>query len=213
MTKAGTPCEGRGEVCVRGPNVFPGYYKDPANTADALDADGWLHTGDIGMWDARGHLRIVDRKKNMFKLSQGEYVAAEKVENAILSSWVQQAFVYGDSLHSKLVVIVVPNADTLKPWAAAAGKAAASVAELCADEALRELILKDVATQGKAHGLQGFEIPKGLHLEPTPWSPEDVLTPTFKLKRKDAQKRYQKEIDAIYATLETVAGKHVKQGE
>lgn len=214
LVKAGTPCEGRGEVCVRGPNVFPGYYKDAANTAEALDADGWLHTGDIGLWDARGHLRIVDRKKNMFKLSQGEYVAAEKVENAILSSWVQQAFVHGDSLHSMLIAVVVPNPDTLRPWAAAAGKpAGATPAELCADPALRDIILKDIVTHGKAHGLQGFEIPKGIHIEPTAWTPEDLLTPTFKLKRKEAKARYGKEIDALYAKLEAVAGRtNVKQG-
>ena len=215
VIKAGLPCEGRGEVCVRGPNVFPGYYKDAANTAEALDADGWLHTGDIGLWDARGHLKIIDRRKNMFKLSQGEYVAAEKVETALQSAWVQQIFVYGDSLHSMLVAIVVPNPDTLKAWAREQGRAgaAAEPAALCADADVVAAVLADFKARAKSQGLTGFETPRGVHLDAVAWTPDDVLTPTFKLKRKDAQRRYQAQIDAMYASLETVAGRHVKQGE
>jgi long-chain acyl-CoA synthetase len=210
----GVPCQGRGEIWVRGPNVFSAYYKDVDNTASTITPDGWMKSGDIGMWDARGRLCIIDRKKNMFKLSQGEYVAAEKVENECLTDWVQQIFVYGDSFHSMLVAIVVPNHDTLRHWAATHGKGSASPAELLKDPELKASILKDMQTQGRARGLQGFEVPRDIYLEPNPWTPDDLLTPTFKLKRADAKKQYQEQIDALYGGLESVAGrKGMRQGK
>ncbi|MEJ1272933.1 hypothetical protein NN561_003792 [Cricetulus griseus] len=87
------------QICVKGPNVFKGYLKDEDRTKEALDSDGWLHTGDIGKWLPEGTLKIIDRKKHIFKLAQGEYVAPEKIENIyIRSEPVAQIYVHGDSL-------------------------------------------------------------------------------------------------------------------
>ena len=151
----GLPCNGRGEVCVRGANVFPGYYKEPAHTAEVLDADGWLHSGDIGLWDARGMLRIIDRKKNIFKLSQGEYVAAEKLEGVYTKSHlVAQAFVYGDSLHAVLVAVVVPSEDGARLWAKSNGMEGATIEALAVDVKFITAVREDMVREAKAAKLQ-----------------------------------------------------------
>ena len=114
-SKAGKTVE-RGEVCLRGLNVFLGYYKNDKETQETKDGDGWLHTGDIGMWNADGSLSIVDRKKNIFKLAQGEYVSPESVEGIVAAcKWVGQVWVYGNSFESYVVAIVVPDMGTSKP--------------------------------------------------------------------------------------------------
>lgn len=110
--------DGSGEVCIKGPIVFQGYYSDQDKTSEAIDNEGWLHTGDIGTWLENGTLRIVDRKKHIFKLSQGEYIAPEKIESIYSrSQFVAQIFVYGESIKSCLVAIVVPINDVLYKWA------------------------------------------------------------------------------------------------
>lgn len=208
------PCIGRGEVCYRGPNIFRGYYRMEEKTREALDEDGWLHSGDIGIWTEKGQLKIVDRKKNIFKLSQGEYVAAEKIENVYAASLlVAQVFVYGDSFQSVLVGIVVPEEEQLAKVAGDLG-ITGTHAELCANEQVNAAVLKEMKAVGTAAKLRGFEHVKKIHLEPELWSVDnEVLTPTFKLKRNVAKTKYKTQIDAMYASF-AVAGKTgLAQGE
>eukprot|EP00002_Diphylleia_rotans_P018759 TRINITY_DN362_c0_g3_i1.p1 TRINITY_DN362_c0_g3~~TRINITY_DN362_c0_g3_i1.p1 ORF type:complete len:675 (-),score=149.65 TRINITY_DN362_c0_g3_i1:332-2356(-) len=192
----------RGEVCFKGHNVFLGYYKDAQQTAEAIDADGWLHSGDIGAFLPNGTLKIIDRKKNIFKLAQGEYIAPEKIENIMVKvPLVAQLFVHGDSLQAYLVGVVVPDPEAVKSWGAANG-VSGSIEEICKSEAIQKTILKEVNELGKKNGLKGFELLKDLVIDPVPFSVEnDLLTPTFKLKRPQARKHYAKQIEDMYARI------------
>jgi len=191
-----------GEVCIRGHNVFIGYYKNPEKTAEDLDKDGWFHTGDIGRWHANGNLQIIDRKKNIFKLAQGEYVAAEHVEaQYIKSPYIQQCFIYGDSFKAELVAIVVPDPEVLGPWAKENGHGE-DMAAVCAKPAVKEFLFAEMNKTGKECKLKGFEFAKAIHVEAEPFSAEnELLTPTFKPKRPQLKNHYQAQIDAMYAEL------------
>ncbi|XP_036312298.1 long-chain-fatty-acid--CoA ligase 1 isoform X2 [Pipistrellus kuhlii] len=194
--------KGEGEVCVKGPNVFQGYLKDPAKTAEALDKDGWLHTGDIGKWLPNGALKIIDRKKHIFKLAQGEYIAPEKIENIYLRSEpVAQVFVHGESLQAFLVAIVVPDAETLGRWAGKRGLSG-SFEELCRSKEVKKAILEDLVRLGKESGLKTFEQVKGITLHPELFSIENgLLTPTMKAKRPELRNYFRSQIDELYSTI------------
>ena len=113
----------RGEICCKGPIVTSGYYKRPDKTAEAFDAEGWFLTGDIGVIMPNGSLRIIDRCKNIFKLSQGEYIAPERVEQIMgLSPIIAQMFLYGDSLKNVCVAVIVPEEAEVRKIAGAQGK-------------------------------------------------------------------------------------------
>lgn len=193
----------RGEICVRGPIVFKGYHKADEQTREVMDADGWLHTGDVGMWLPSGCLKIVDRKKNIFKLAQGEYIAPEKIENVyVRCPMVLQAFVYGDSLKPQLVGVVVPDPEVLLPWAAERGLTQ-DVGVLCDDPTVVAMVLESMQQEGRTGGLHGFEQVQAIVLAPEQFTVENgLLTPTFKLKRPQAQAAFQNQITRMYAKLE-----------
>uniref|UniRef100_A0A8P0TSE5 Arachidonate--CoA ligase n=1 Tax=Canis lupus familiaris TaxID=9615 RepID=A0A8P0TSE5_CANLF len=194
--------KGEGEVCVKGPNVFKGYLKDPAKTAEVLDKDGWLHTGDIGKWLPNGTLKIIDRKKHIFKLAQGEYIAPEKIENIyVRSEPVAQVFVHGESLQAFLIAIVVPDVETLGPWARKKGLEG-SFEELCRNKDVRKAVLEDMVRLGKDSGLKPFEQVKGIALHPELFSIDNgLLTPTMKAKRPELRNYFRSQIDELYSTI------------
>ena len=193
----------RGEICFRGGSVFPGYFKDPKNTAEALDGDGWLRTGDIGVIRPDGSLKIIDRRKNMFKLAQGEYVATEKVEMVYQEAVsISQCFIYGKSTEIFAIAIVVPDPENAKLWWAEHKRTEAfpGIEAACLDKEFVNHIKADMASREKEAKLNGFEKAKKIHLSPEAFTVENnLLTPTFKLKRKDTREKYEKEIEAMYA--------------
>lgn len=193
----------RGEICVRGPTVFKGYFKDETQTREIIDEEGWLHTGDIGMWLPGGRLKIIDRKKNIFKLAQGEYIAPEKIENVYAKcKYVEQCFVYGDSFNSCLVAIVCVDPDALKGWAAGEGIKYESLGQLCNDPRAKAAVLAEMDAVGREAGLRGFEFAKAVTLVPEPFTVENgLLTPTFKIKRPQAKVYFERAIAEMYAEI------------
>ncbi|XP_078799589.1 long-chain-fatty-acid--CoA ligase 1-like isoform X2 [Oryzias latipes] len=193
---------GEGEVCVKGPNVFLGYLKDPDRTAEAIDKDGWLHTGDIGKWLPNGTLKIVDRKKHIFKLAQGEYIAPEKIETVYnRSDPVAQIFVHGESLQACLVGIVVPDPDFLPIWAQKKGFEGTYL-DLCQNKDVKAAILEDILTLGKEAGLKSFEQVRDIALHTEMFSVQNgLLTPTLKAKRTELRNRFREEINELYAKI------------
>lgn len=193
----------RGEICFRGPTIFKGYFKLPEQTAEAIDHHGWLHSGDVGaILPYKGAMKIIDRKKNFFKLAQGEYVAAEKIEMAYSKSYfISQIFVYGDSLQSYLVAIVVPDEAYIRAhWAEHHGhNKDTPFSEICANPKLKEKIMEDMVKCGKEEKLLGFEVVKKIHIEHNAWTTNDLLTPTQKLMRFQAKVRYLENLNQLYS--------------
>lgn len=202
------PC---GEILTRGAVNFVRYHKNPEATAETLREDGWLHTGDIGRWNPDGTLSIIDRKKNIFKLAQGEYVAAEKIENFLTkSAYIAQLFVYGNSYTTKLVAVCTPDVEKMMAHAVHSGWAAAgaAAADVFTKPEVAAFILGEIKACGKAAKLHGFEIPQAVHIEGDINDlgqgftiENDCLTPTFKLKRPQLLARYREKIHAMYAEL------------
>ena len=193
----------RGEICIRGPILFNGYFNAIDKTKEAIDQEGWLHTGDIGTILPNHSIRILDRVKNIFKLSIGEYIAPEKLENLFCKGhYVNQIFVHGESTESILIAIVYPKKENCLTFLESKGvKLTKEEVHLHFENAdLKKEILKDLEKMGRENEFKGFEIIKKLHLTDEMFTIEnDMLTPTMKLKRHEAKKRYIDEIKKLYS--------------
>ncbi|KAG2326062.1 hypothetical protein Bca52824_008790 [Brassica carinata] len=190
-----------GEICIRGKCLFSGYYKNPELTDEVLK-DGWFHTGDIGEIHANGVLKIIDRKKNLIKLSQGEYVALENLENIYgQNSVVQDIWVYGDSFKSMLVAVIVPNPEVVNRWAKDLGFNK-PFEELCSLSELQEHIILELKSTAEKNKLKRFEYIKAVTVEIKPFDLErDLVTATLKNKRNNLLKYYQVQVDEMYRKL------------
>jgi len=194
-----------GELLVRGPSVFVGYWRKLEANAECFDADGWFRTGDIAHLDADGFLYITDRKKELLKTSGGKLVAPQPIENKLKNSLlVAQAALVGDR-HKFISALISPNFAALEEWARHHGLGAALRAELVADS--RVVALYGEIVREANMGLANFETIKRFRVVAEEWSQDSgELTPSMKLKRRVITSRYAAVIDALYADEATARG-------
>jgi long-chain acyl-CoA synthetase len=186
-----------GEVLVRGPIVMRGYYKDPEKTAEAIDADGWMHTGDIGTMDADGYVKIVDRKKELIITAGGKNISPANIEHLLLQHpLIGQACAIGDRRQFVSALLVL-DAEMAPVWARGRGIEAGSIAELSRHpEVLAEA---QRAVDAANEHLSRAEQVKRFIVVPAEWTPESgELTPTLKMRRRVIVDRYGEEIEAMY---------------
>ena len=189
-----------GEILTRGRHVTPGYLNKPDKTAEAIDEDGWLHTGDLGELDAEGHLRIIGRKKELIINAAGKNISPIHVEDAIGSSSpiIGQVMAYGDG-KPYLTALIVLDAMAMPAWCERAGITFESIEQAASNPTVIAEVERAVEA-GNAH-LARVEQVKRFRVLPHEWTPESgELTPTMKLKRRVVNERYGEEIEAMYGS-------------
>merc|ERR1711879_530899 len=204
----------QGEICVSGPNVTLGYYKNKEKTNEVFiteeDGERWFHTGDVGQWNADGTLSIVGRVKDIFKLDGGEYIAPERLETIYCQcKYLSNAFVYGDSHKSSVVGVVVPDCVAAKQWVDQNGvkygnetKAPNTPKEICDSEEFNKVILADLKAIAEEAKLNRYEQLPAIHISGQYWDPDSgLVTDAMKNKRDPLFNAYEKEIAAMYAKL------------
>lgn len=190
-----------GEILARGPLNTPGYLNLPEQTRDLLDADGWLHTGDIGTMDSDGFVSVVDRKKELIITSGGENISPAAVENVLVANpLIGQALAFGDR-RKFVVALLTLDGEVAPAWARARGIEASSLAELAENPVVLEAVLE--AVEAANQHLARVQQIKRWRLLPVEWTAEsEELTPTFKLKRRVIHNKYADVIDSLYAGVD-----------
>ncbi|KAI9840364.1 MAG: long-chain fatty acid-CoA ligase [Sclerophora amabilis] len=191
----------QGEIWIRGEPIMDGYYENEKETQEALTSDGWFKTGDIGEFDKNGHLRIIDRKKNLVKTLNGEYIALEKLESIYRSATVvMNICVFAAEDKVKPIAIIVPAEPALKKLAASIGVEDADFESLVHEEKVQDAVLKELQAAGRKGGLAPFEIIQGVALADEEWNPQNGLTTSAqKINRRGILAKYKKEVDQAYA--------------
>jgi long-chain acyl-CoA synthetase len=186
-----------GEILARGPNIMRGYFGKPDATSEAIDAEGWFHTGDIGHLDAEGFLVITDRKKELIVNAYGKNVAPAPIENSLKASrYISQAVVVGDR-RQYLAALIVPDFEALAPWLASHG-VGGSLREKLAHAAVRDLFQREVDQVNRS--LARYEQIRVWELLPSEFTLEGgELTPTLKVKRRVINTKYKDVLDRLYA--------------
>lgn len=165
----------QGEVWVRGPSITKGYWKREDITKETMTEDNWLQTGDIAEWNENGTLTIIDRKKNLVKLSNGEYIALEKLESIYKSCvYVTNICVYADSLYPKPIALAVVSEPVIRKLATEKQVTETDFEALCQHEVIKKTILASLLDQAKEGGLKGSELLFDVHLCHEEWTTDSV---------------------------------------
>ncbi len=190
--------EESGEIVVRGPQVMPGYWNQPEATAEAIDEDGWFHTGDVGSLDGDGFLTITDRIKNLIVTAGGKNIAPAPIENDVaLSPYIAQVVMLGDRRPFP-ILLLVPDFENLIVWAREQGIDTSDQKALVANPRVREFLENDALS--RIRGLSRPEMPKKIAIIAEEFGVESgELTPSLKVKRRVVEERYDDLIKELYA--------------
>lgn len=196
----------QGEILLKSSSITAEYYKNEKETKDAFSEDGWFKTGDIGEWTSTGALRIIDRRKNLVKTANGEYIALEKLESTYRSnSLVSNICVYADQNKVKPIAIIIPNEQHLRPFIedqkvySSEQMKSKDLDHLCHDKKVANAVLNSLLSTAKSQGLKGIEFIQNVVLVDDEWTPQNgFVTSAQKLQRRKILAAYKDRVDKAY---------------